>query len=414
MRRPAATLIPIFGASLSLLFLWQSPSVVQSEVESHAELRTGASTGLEAQESASGALGGVWYFAVSGDSRDCGNLIMPLIARSIEGLRPAINVAFYWHLGDFRRMTDIDCDMLRTEHPDSDCLNRHYGDLGSAEMDDYLNAAWNDFIEHQVKPFGETCVKTPFFLGIGNHELDASRTRDDFRRTFQKWLVQEPVHAQRMADLDRKLNSREGETYYHFVHKNVDFIFLDNADDAMFDAPQIVWLTKVLNLAIDDSSINAIVVGMHKALPYSTARSHAMDASCQGLCSGQQVYDLLYHAQNQPRSTKKVYVLASHHHAYSHDVFNTTEHHGQVLPGWVIGTAGAQQYSDDHRNCSLNYGYVLVEVRMDGTLDVQFKSVTETSLPTAPSALADYCFHHNCHAGRDDSFKGDCPCGSTR
>jgi len=59
----------------------------------------------------------------------------------------------------------------------------------------YMNTAWDDFIEHQIKPFG----KLPFFIGIGNHEL-YGKTRDDFKRAFQPWLMQKRLHDQRNRD----------------------------------------------------------------------------------------------------------------------------------------------------------------------------------------------------------------------
>jgi hypothetical protein len=39
-----------------------------------------------------------WRFAVSGDSRNCGDVAMPAIAKSVLQQ----DVQFYWHLGDFR------------------------------------------------------------------------------------------------------------------------------------------------------------------------------------------------------------------------------------------------------------------------------------------------------------------------
>ncbi|MFZ0036745.1 MAG: hypothetical protein WAK91_04955, partial [Candidatus Acidiferrales bacterium] len=46
-------------------------------------------------------------FAVSGDSRDCGDVVMPAIAIKALAQQPA----FYWHLGDFRKIYDFDEDM---------------------------------------------------------------------------------------------------------------------------------------------------------------------------------------------------------------------------------------------------------------------------------------------------------------
>src|SRR5450756_645661 len=100
----------------------------------------------------------VWAFAVSGDSRDCGDLVMPKIARAIEGEAGGPAAELYWHLGDFRRMYDIDCDILKRADPAYDCLKRPTASLPDQAMGDYLTAAWGDFVEYQLKPFGKTPV----------------------------------------------------------------------------------------------------------------------------------------------------------------------------------------------------------------------------------------------------------------
>ena len=349
-----------------------------------------------------------WYFAFSGDSRDCGDLIMPKIARDIESLRTATPVEFYWHLGDFRRLFGPDCDIVKRTHPDWDCKSRPEGELGGDEMNRYLDGAWDDFIERQVDPFGAT----PMFLGIGNHELAASRTRDEFRRKFQKWLTAGPIHLQRVREASKGFYSTEGETYYHFVRSGVDFINLDNADGASFSAAQLVWLGKVLADDAADPAVKTIVAGMHEALPYSRQRGHAMDASCQGLCSGEQAYDLLYRAQQM--AGKHVYVFASHAHLFVTDAFGEQpEHEGQVLPGWVVGTAGAEQYRQD--SDPIQYGYALAAVHADGTLDIAFREVKRDSPPLATGTGADqltaFCFEQNKRPVRDSAFKGSCACG---
>src|SRR5215468_3095393 len=50
-----------------------------------------------------------WHFAVSGDSRNCGNVVMPSIAAGAH----ANNAVFYWHLGDLRAIYDFDEDYRR-------------------------------------------------------------------------------------------------------------------------------------------------------------------------------------------------------------------------------------------------------------------------------------------------------------
>lgn len=354
---------------------------------------------------------GSWYFAVSGDSRDCGDLIMPKIAQDIATNQATKPVSFFWHLGDFRRMYDIDCDMLKRKHPNYDCKERNQP-LGANDMHEYLSSAWDDFITHQVEPFGETQV----FLGIGNHELIAHRTREEFVNTFQKWLTQEPLHGQRRTDAAKGISSVEGDTSYHFVSRGVDFIFLDNADDRAFTAEQIVWLSKVLAADAADPSVRTIVVGMHEPLPYSTARAHAIDSSCQGRCSGEQVYEMLFRAQNLSASAekqKRVLVLASHVHVFEEDIYDTPEHRGQVLPGWAVGTAGAEQYQD-----TIRYGYLLVEVRPDGSIGTEFRDITRDSPPLAKGpgaeALTGYCFAFNKSRARVGTEPPPCPCGAAR
>ena len=350
-----------------------------------------------------------WAFAVSGDSRDCGDLIMPKIARAVlaEQTPP---ISFYWHLGDFRRMYDIDCDIVKRTHTTFDCRSRASDQLGNGEMSEYTRTAWDDFIEYEVKPFGSL----PVFLGIGNHEL-SGRTRDEFRRAFLPWLSQKPIPTQRLSDAARKISAPVGSTWYHFVMRGVDFINLDNGDESMFSREQIVWLSRVLAEDARDPAIRTIVVGMHEALPYSVSRGHAMDRSCQGLCSGQQVYDLLFRAQNLgglPEKRRHVYVLASHAHTFLENVYDTPEHRGQVLPGWIVGTAGAVQSSE-----TISYGYLRMEVGPDGALTPLFREVTRASLPlgTGPGAesLGEFCFEGNWRKAGEDAFKGDCACGST-
>ena len=110
-------------------------------------------------------------------------------------------------------------------------------------------------------------------------------------------------------------------------------------------------------------------------------RGHAMDATCAGMCSGQQAYDLLFRAQNlagPPEKQKHVYVLASHSHFFLENIYDTPEHRGQVLPGWIIGTAGAQQYRE-----TIQYGYTRMDVLPDGTVTATFREVGADAPPLA-------------------------------
>ena len=78
------------------------------------------------------ASGESWKFAVSGDSRNCGDIVMPAIA---QGVRQD-GAAFYWHLGDYRAIYTFDEDW-RQLHP-------------NGTVSDYLTGAWPDFIQHQL------------------------------------------------------------------------------------------------------------------------------------------------------------------------------------------------------------------------------------------------------------------------
>jgi len=168
-----------------------------------------------------------WYFAVSGDSRDCGDLIMPKIAQAIADNRKNAPVEFYWHLGDLRAIYRRDCDMAMREDPSFQCPPKFLRDEDPAVRDKYLSAAWPDYISQQIKPFETRDV--PFYLGIGNHELIAPKTRDEFRQQFKEWLTKPTLQKQRASDRKKGIASNDGETYFHFVWKGVDIIYLDNA-----------------------------------------------------------------------------------------------------------------------------------------------------------------------------------------
>src|ERR1700740_2627462 len=84
----------------------------------------------------------LWTFAVSGDSRNCGDIVMPAIASAV--LRSG--ASFYWHLGDFRAIYDFDEDMAPPSNPRVN--------FPRLTITNYLMNAWPDFIDHQVRPFG--------------------------------------------------------------------------------------------------------------------------------------------------------------------------------------------------------------------------------------------------------------------
>ena len=306
-----------------------------------------------------------WQFAVSGDSRNCGDVVMPSIA---DGAR-ANQAKFYWHLGDLRAIYDFDDD-FRTLHP-------------RATISEYLSTAWIDFQQNQIEQFGTM----PFFLGIGNHETIAPKTRDEFALTFADWLNAATIREQRLKDNPHDHTVR---TYYHWSRDGIDFINLDNATPDQFDFAQIKWLSIVLQNDSQDATIRAVVVGMHEALPESLARGHSMSDAPGGEDTGLVVYGLLLDI----RKTKPVYVLASHSHFVMEGIFDTPywRKHGGVLPGWIIGTGGAFRYALPPGSSQAKfakshvYGYLLARVSPAGEdikdpIHFQFQEVTEASVP---------------------------------
>jgi len=309
-----------------------------------------------------------WQFAVSGDSRNCGDVVMPAIAADVMQRHPA----FYWHLGDFRATYTFDEDILHQPAHIARPLT----------ISDYLSSEWQDFLDNQIAAFGDL----PVFLGIGNHETIAPKTRDDYIAQFADWLDTPTLRAQRLHDdpRDHRLH-----IYYHWHERNVDFITLDNASDEQFDTAQIRWFERVLARDLADSSIATIVVGMHEALPDSISDDHSMGQSATGVQSGRRVYQDLLRAVKEGH--KRVYVLASHSHFYMANIFNTDyiSQHGGALPGWIVGTAGAVRYKlPPTANAAIGaqtnvYGYLLATVQADGSIDFQFQKLEESSVPAA-------------------------------
>jgi hypothetical protein len=329
-----------------------------------------------------------WSFAVSGDSRNCGDVIMPAIARGV--LRD--QARFYWHLGDLRKISAPDEDFrqlaIRQDRP--------------FNILEYESQAWENFIDEQTLPFGSL----PFFIGIGNHETILPKTREEFVKQFAKWLNTPELRQQRLGD--DPSNDRI-TTYFHWVRDGVDFINLDNASREEFDAAQMKWLGGVLDRDRKNRAIQTLVVGMHEALPESISRDHSMNEWPLGEATGRAVYLQLLKLRDE--AGKTVYVLASHSHYYMEGTFNTEywRTHGGVLPGWIIGTAGAQRYplpaaAKDARAAQTNvYGYMLATVHppgeAEGSIRFEFKPLDENQIPPAVVERFTPSFVHQCFIG---------------
>jgi hypothetical protein len=327
-----------------------------------------------------------WHFAVSGDSRNCGDVVMPTIANNVRADR----AAFYWHLGDYRAIYDFDQD-IKARNPTINVIT-------------YESSAWKDFIDRQLKPFGEL----PVYLALGNHELIPPKSRTETLLQFADWYNAPELSKQRLAD---DPSDHELRAYYHWSRKGVDFITLDNSDKDQFDDAQMKWLAAQLDRDAKSAEVRSVVLGMHEALPDSMSAGHSMNESAQGTESGRKVYRWLVDFRN--KTHKNVYVLASHSHFLIDNVYNTAcrrEHPDEVLPGWIVGTAGAPRYrlpadvSGSAQHLTDVYGYLLATVSPDGTIQFEFKQVNEKDV--TESTRKDYKddFIHSCFAGNSSTY----------
>ena len=331
-----------------------------------------------------------FQFAVSGDSRNCGDVVMPAIA---AGARKN-GANFYWHLGDLRAIFAFDEDLVP---PAKLALPARKVPLN---VSTYLSSAWPDSIAHQLGPFGDLQV----FLAIGNHETIPPSTREAWLIQFADWLENPVIRAQRLKDdpTDRKLHA-----YYHWIQGNIDFITLDNVTSEQFDLAQLAWFHRVLDRDQASPDIRTIVVGSHIALPGAIGHSHTMDDWPQGIKTGREVYEALWQAHNSAH--KQVYILASHSHFYMENVFRTPDWKGKELPGWIVGTAGAVRYvlpaeaGPDQKPLTNVYGFLQGTAMRDGSISFAYQSLSLHDLLAAnqgrqPEPLVRWCFDENSQA----------------
>jgi hypothetical protein len=329
---------------------------------------------------------GSWRFIVSGDSRNCGDIVVPAIAAHSAGFTPS----FYWHLGDLRAIYKIDEDIA---------FNRaSEGFRMSCET--YQRIAWQDFVANQIGAFGNL----PVYIGIGNHETMPPKDEGAFKREFADWLDQPTLRHQRALDKE----PAQPESYFHWVQGGVDFIYLDNSSDCFSDQ-QMAWFRRRLAAAKVDENVKSIVVGMHEALPGSFAKDHSMGDKADeplSLKSGSEAYAALL----ELRKFKPVYVLASHSHFFMENIFSTPElaaKGAEPLPGWIIGTAGAERRALPNvrpaapaKSQTDTYGYLLATVSSDGKIQFNYEEIHNADVPqyvwdryTAKSIS--WCFDHN-------------------
>jgi hypothetical protein len=349
-----------------------------------------------------------WYFVVSGDSRNCGDVVMPAIAAGAN----QNHAQFYWHLGDLRAIYDFDDDMMAASQ------KAVAGKKGKRlDIITYETKAWDDFDKYQVEPFG----RIPFRIGIGNHETIPPKSRCEFAKHFASLLDAPGIDRPKTAapkpgsptlpdDYCPKDCSLQPKTYYHWVlNDQVDFIYLDNASECEFDDAQLEWFNHVVDGDMSTDKITSVVVGMHAALPGSISRDHSMNEWLdnewiQGERSGEAVYQKLLAVAKK----KNVYVLASHSHYFMEGIFNPRK---DKLRGWIIGTAGAKRYAlpDQHSladDAKTNiYGYLLGTVDAKGAIEFKFKELAESDIPPYVAQRYPDGFVHQCFAENREAAK---------
>ncbi len=103
---------------------------------------------------------------------------------------------------------------------------------------------------------------------------------------------------------------------------------------------------------------------------------------------------------------KRVYILASHSHFFMEDVYQTADWKNKVLPGWIIGTAGAVRYRIPPEAGAAQkaqtdvYGYMIGTVAADGSVSFEFQKLSLEDLLTIdhgtyPEALVRWCYSEN-------------------
>jgi hypothetical protein len=141
-----------------------------------------------------------------------------------------------------------------------------------------------------------------------------------------------------------------------------------------------------------------------------------MKGNGQGAESGRKVYEELVAFRKQ--TGKNVYVLASYSHFFMDNVYNTAcrrSHPEEVLPGWIVGTAGAPRYrlpanvTGSTLHMTDVYGYLLATVSENGSIQFEFKQVKESDATEGTKKNYTSEFIHSCFAGNSSTYVPDGP-----
>ncbi len=114
--------------------------------------------------------------------------------------------------------------------------------------------------------------------------------------------------------------------------------------------------------------------------------------STKGTQSGRRAYGDL--VQWKHETNRRVYVLASHSHYFMQDLYDTpywnNPAHGEVLPGWIVGSAGARRNRLPDLSAEMLaktkaetdvWGYLRGKVSKNGEITFDFIKVSAKDLP---------------------------------
>ncbi len=338
-------------------------------------------------------------FTVAGASADCGHLIMPAIAKAAHDEK----AKFHWHLGDMRSVSKADVDFM---------FERYFQtpDSTNPTLADYQELLMSSIKERQLEPFRVQGV--PLMITLGGRDDRRPLSRLGFRVVLRDMYSQPLLSDQRRVDGQADNPKDIPSSYYHWRVKSVDFISLDNATDVAFDRKQLKWLDGVLLKDMVDSSVRTVVVGATAGLPHSAVPDQSMCLTKAGTSSGERVYKAL---AQLIKAGKRVYVLSSHAHYYRAGIYDTEywrdpQNGGVVIPGYVVGTAGAgrmmlaKDMESDTQARSGVYGYLKGTVNADGAINFSFHELDNKALQSIEtqnfeSGLAAYCLNDNKAAG---------------
>lgn len=316
-----------------------------------------------------------WVFTAAGASADCGSAVMPAIAAASR----AQHAAFHWHLGGFRHGSKVDKDAL--------FLRVMQTPGGVPGILDYAGVAQGDVREHQIKLFAGERIYTTF----GAPEEERPLTKYQFQITLREQFEYPELVAQRAADGDRLANGHGlSPPYYHWRERNVEFISIDTSSERWPEPAQQRWIERVVTRAIVDERIRTVVVATHEPLPHS----RALEVDCPPRAVVERREGLYQTFARVAAAGKRIYLLSASQHYFLNDLYATpywqsAEHGAVVLPGVMVGTAGAERMlapGSPPDAAPGDYGYLRAEVAADGEIRFAFVPLTRAELENAPGS----------------------------